>query len=511
MPHLVKGNIAYTIHHFSDARHVRYSALSYHWGDPSPTHAIYLGESPSQMHLQPLHGSLWNFLYSVWQNKMTSTYIWVDALCLDQSNAKEVSQQVSRMGDIYAEAEEVIIWLGDLEAERESRPAMTPPEDMEGRLTVREEMIYWMEKVPDLFLPYWERSWIIQEFARARRICVALNGEYLTLDDYLNHYIRSDYVLHPPAQKGRRHMLHKLREVRDANTKLPLWQLVLQFQRARATKPADRVYGLLGLAAPNPNGTSPAKLLEVDCEKEPSEVFWDAAFESRAPWNQQDRVVGALQHMLDQDPRSATDTLGAYAVATRTSARHARCARITLQVCRAFSFMMERFGAEMCLSTSSEDFKAVRPRSAYLSAALVGWAISLHKVDEAMHSSEWRGIRGSAGESSSDNDPSPWFCPVHKPQNDTVAQDWQQLVFRATFAPGRYFNLLRTWKLACHDHDSSPSQCGGGQLAFEAPEAGLRVILLVGKGDESWGHLKQHFLIVQIKKTHIASEKSPFT
>lgn len=508
----MKGNIAYTIHHFNDARHVRYSALSYHWGDPSPTHAIYLGESPSQMHLQPLHDSLWNFLYSVWQNKMTSTYLWVDALCLDQSNVEEVSQQVSRMGDIYADAEDVIIWLGDLEADRESRPMMTPPEDINQRLTLREEMIYWMEKVPDLFLPYWERTWIIQEFARARNISIALNGEFYPLDEYLNHYIRSDYVLNAPACKGRRHMLHKLREFRDANTKIPLWKLILQFQHTQATKPADKIYGMLGLAAPNSNGTSPAKLIEVDYNKESSEVFWDTAFEARTPWNQQDRVMGVLQQVFSQDPRSMTETLGEYVKAARTSTRHAKCARITLQVCRAFSFLMESFGAEMCLSTSSEDFKAIRPRSAYLNAALVGWAVALHKIDETMHNSEWRGIRGSAasGGSSGDADPSPWFCPVHKPQHDTEAQDWQQLVFRATFAPGRYFNLLRMWKLACHDHGDSPTQCGGGQLAFEAPEAGLRVILLVGKGDESWGHLKQHFLIVQIKKTHIASGKMPF-
>ncbi|KAK7753197.1 hypothetical protein SLS62_004930 [Diatrype stigma] len=488
------------------------------------------------MHLQPVHGSLWNFLYSVWQNKMTSTYIWIDALCLDQDNDKEVNQQIVRMGDLYAEAEEVIIWLGDLEAEggggvegssslsssTSSAQAvpMTPPADDDGeqRLTLREEMIYWRAKVPDLFLPYWERTWIIQEFARARRVRVALNGEYQSLDDYLHHFIRSDFVLRTPApaHRGRRHALHQLRALRDANSKAPLWKLLLQFQRARAARPQDRVYGLLGLAAPNADGTSPAKLLEVDRAKSPAEVFWDAAFEARAPWHQQDRVVAALQHMLAQDPRDAAATLREYAGAARTSTRHARCASITLRVCRAFSFLMESFGAEMCLSTGTEDFKAVKPRSTFLNAALVGWAVALHKVDEAVHHSEWRGIRGLGGSSSSSSssspadDPSPWFCPVHRPQNDTVADKWHQLVFRVTFAPGRYFNLLRLWKQACHDHGSSPSECGGGQLAFEVPEAGLRMLLLVGKGDESWGHLKQHFLIVQIRKKHISHLKDAY-
>ena len=39
-------------------------------------------------------------------------YLWIDAICTNQSNLREREQQVSIMGDIIASAEEVVVWLG---------------------------------------------------------------------------------------------------------------------------------------------------------------------------------------------------------------------------------------------------------------------------------------------------------------------------------------------------------------------------------------------------------------
>ncbi|KAI4926776.1 hypothetical protein J4E85_007071 [Alternaria conjuncta] len=40
-------------------------------------------------------------------------YFWIDALCINQSDDVEKSLQVQRMGDIYKNAKEVLVWLGD--------------------------------------------------------------------------------------------------------------------------------------------------------------------------------------------------------------------------------------------------------------------------------------------------------------------------------------------------------------------------------------------------------------
>jgi hypothetical protein len=38
--------------------------------------------------------------------------IWIDAICIDQSNTQERNQQVSMMGDVYGSATTVWVWLG---------------------------------------------------------------------------------------------------------------------------------------------------------------------------------------------------------------------------------------------------------------------------------------------------------------------------------------------------------------------------------------------------------------
>lgn len=42
----------------------------------------------------------------------TATEFWIDAVCIDQTQRQERSQQVSMMSSIYDQAEEVVIWLG---------------------------------------------------------------------------------------------------------------------------------------------------------------------------------------------------------------------------------------------------------------------------------------------------------------------------------------------------------------------------------------------------------------
>ncbi|KAF2254645.1 HET-domain-containing protein, partial [Trematosphaeria pertusa] len=39
-------------------------------------------------------------------------YLWIDQICIDQSNTLECNQQVAIMGEIYGKAQRVLIWLG---------------------------------------------------------------------------------------------------------------------------------------------------------------------------------------------------------------------------------------------------------------------------------------------------------------------------------------------------------------------------------------------------------------
>jgi hypothetical protein len=47
-------------------------------------------------------------------NQQIVPCLWIDAICIDQSNLNEKNHQVRQMGSIYTGAEQVMIWLGDL-------------------------------------------------------------------------------------------------------------------------------------------------------------------------------------------------------------------------------------------------------------------------------------------------------------------------------------------------------------------------------------------------------------
>lgn len=93
----------------SDAsfKRARYFCLSYTWAPHGPTHEVLVNDEQIS-----IGHNLWLFLCSA-RNASLDKALWIDALCIDQSNVLERNQVVSRMGDIYAHAERVIIWLGE--------------------------------------------------------------------------------------------------------------------------------------------------------------------------------------------------------------------------------------------------------------------------------------------------------------------------------------------------------------------------------------------------------------
>ncbi|PZC99521.1 HET domain containing protein [Pyrenophora tritici-repentis] len=83
-----------------------YKALSYVWGDASQILSITVdGEAPS------LTLSLYTALRRL-RTPESKLVLWADAVCINQSDPDERSQQVRFMGEIYSRAEEVVICLG---------------------------------------------------------------------------------------------------------------------------------------------------------------------------------------------------------------------------------------------------------------------------------------------------------------------------------------------------------------------------------------------------------------
>lgn len=83
-----------------------YEALSYSWGDPRITKPIQVGsycvDVTCNLELALKHLRL---------DDQDRT-LWVDAICINQSDVVERGHQVSIMGQLYSQAKEVVIWLG---------------------------------------------------------------------------------------------------------------------------------------------------------------------------------------------------------------------------------------------------------------------------------------------------------------------------------------------------------------------------------------------------------------
>jgi hypothetical protein len=108
-----------------------YTALSYAWGPPDAGKSISIGGKPFRV-----RKNLWDFLNEActrgtftrkttftgedWRNVFPGTYVpkgkqvqlWIDAICIDQSQVEERNHQVAMMGKIYSRAYEVLVWLG---------------------------------------------------------------------------------------------------------------------------------------------------------------------------------------------------------------------------------------------------------------------------------------------------------------------------------------------------------------------------------------------------------------
>jgi hypothetical protein len=83
-----------------------YVALSYVWGDLTKTRPIILAGTVMQV-TSNLHEALQGL-----RNATTPMRLWADAICINQKNLQEKYEQVKRMGIIYSQAKQVVIWLG---------------------------------------------------------------------------------------------------------------------------------------------------------------------------------------------------------------------------------------------------------------------------------------------------------------------------------------------------------------------------------------------------------------
>jgi hypothetical protein len=173
-----------------------YEALSYTWGkavcpeeeeddnDPGTSQEIIVSDKPFIITENLYHGLLE-------LRKDVTGYLWIDALCIDQTNITERASQVLLMGKIYSLAENVIVWLGKETLEVGDVTWLLEkylPIAQEGRFPREEanpELLNFLGITLNRWFELWERygrfystyrwfsrAWVVQEFFLARKIVV---------------------------------------------------------------------------------------------------------------------------------------------------------------------------------------------------------------------------------------------------------------------------------------------------------------------------------------------------
>ena len=181
----------------------KYEALSYAWGSTDNPKPISMDRQGEDANVVLVTENLDIALRHL-RDPIDSRLLWVDAVCIDQNNIPERNAQVSLMGNVYARASRVVVWLGpardnsdraieflDSLGRRSSADLIKP--GLEPTILARGEQDLTNVDTPILFSagdedaighlfsrPWFERLWARQEIAMSRQ--AILQCGTMTLD-----------------------------------------------------------------------------------------------------------------------------------------------------------------------------------------------------------------------------------------------------------------------------------------------------------------------------------------
>ncbi|KAI0448661.1 hypothetical protein F5B21DRAFT_496803 [Xylaria acuta] len=246
-------SISLEISHFERNKAPSYAALSYTWDEGGETDMLQLNRREF-----PVRRNLWSCLNYLWSNAQypTAKYLWVDAICIDQTNTSERNAQVRVMDEIYKNACYVSIWLGLDPRLEEYRDWIEGPVR-----TFDVDDFNWHEHAKKLAdHGYWSRYWVIQECLLGRNIQVHC-GRNIAHWEHFREAISTeanvDLYTFPQDSRttatldSRKHGALPLLLARppgeDFLPHRPLDELIIHHRHSRCKDPRDRVFALLGL------------------------------------------------------------------------------------------------------------------------------------------------------------------------------------------------------------------------------------------------------------------------
>ena len=217
-----------------------YSAVSYNWGEPPARRSIMLNGRKITV-----RKNLFLLLRELRHQHHDHT-LWIDALCINQSDTAERGAQVRRMADIFGTAVKVIAWLRDFAVTTPGtlrRPMISGVLDFAQNVHLKRNSggtLYLSAFYPFFAHEYWRRRWIIQEIALARSVVVACGGKTVPLD-----YIKllAEYYGMTDSNAYRLCLLQEAKSQSGAT----LFSLILDYGGTECQDPKDKVFSLLSM------------------------------------------------------------------------------------------------------------------------------------------------------------------------------------------------------------------------------------------------------------------------
>jgi hypothetical protein len=292
----------------NEERYQQYEALSYSWGYPDLTAPVVC--NGITIHIPPTMAEALHYL----RYSDRPRWLWCDAICINQQDATEKSNQVQIMMIIFAKASRVVAWLGLPESETDIAFRMIKDEfteDIEDRHSEyghfeAEGIDFCPEiKPPDdetsmqglvrayLQRPWFKRTWIRQEVFAAKDMVLQAGRHRTSLKGFyhfaqrhkrlsrqfkllyrryrafdfqeLNAWdmqVRSRYSSQESHENNKRHMVYA-----------ECVQILKEGSVFEASDNRDRIYGVLGLM--NNLAKNHFEHLRIDYNQSVSEVYQD--------------------------------------------------------------------------------------------------------------------------------------------------------------------------------------------------------------------------------------------
>ncbi|KAK3495217.1 heterokaryon incompatibility protein-domain-containing protein [Neurospora hispaniola] len=247
---------------------VPYEALSYAWGDSPVACEIVINDRRSPVK-ENLHMALLA-LRQTYEDRV----LWIDAICIDQSNDKEKGHQVGQMRLIYQCAQRVVVWLGPSNLDIDFLMNTTAQWDYQTRqrpgaqhkqswidswtaFTADETGLYKEEVTARrcnslkeiLDRPWFRRVWILQEVASANKATILCGSKAMSSQGF--GLLPSLLGFEPdPHIEAVLDILPGFRRKESWwDEKQTLETLLLKFGTSEATDHRDNIYALLGIAS----------------------------------------------------------------------------------------------------------------------------------------------------------------------------------------------------------------------------------------------------------------------